>query len=91
MAFTKQQPTYTITEAIKVFDLALANSTQARGAAFWKKVEDNQLLPKRTCESMRSFWKQNANEGLEIYLREAISKQIRYCHGFSEIPQVCLG
>lgn len=40
---------------------------------------------------MRSFWKTNANEGLEIYLREAISKQIRYCHFFSEIPQVCVG
>ena len=74
MIFTKNLPAYTITEAIKIFDLAINNVAQARGATFWKKVEDEYLLPNRTSESMRSFWKQSANNGLEDYLREAISR-----------------
>jgi hypothetical protein len=71
----KNHTPYTITEAIKIFDLALNNKTQARGASFWKKIEDDQIIPKRTSESMRSFWKQHSNQGLEIYLKHAIENQ----------------
>jgi hypothetical protein len=40
---------------------------------------------------MRAFWKTHANEGLENFLKDAIVKQIRYCHSFLEIPQVSVG
>ena len=59
-------------EAVYIFTLALANKQEARGASFWKKVEDENLIPQRTCESMRSFWKDNSNKGLEQYLKKAI-------------------
>jgi hypothetical protein len=35
-------------------------------------VEDEKIIPKRTSDSMRNFWKTNEKKGLEIYLREAI-------------------
>lgn len=89
--FTKGNTQYTITEAIKIFSLALANPQVARGANFWNSIEKEGLIPNRTSDSMRSFWKENTNSGLVNYLQQAIKNRAWYCHAFSEIPQVCVG
>lgn len=89
-AFVLQVPkqcAYTITEALEIFAIALKDKNDARGASFWKKIEDLHKLPGRTSESMRSFWKLHSNKGLEQYLKNAIDNQTQYCHRFSEIPQ----
>lgn len=82
------KPKYTITEAIKIFEIALANRNSARGASFWIKIERENFLPKRSADSMRNFWKSHMNTGLENYMKNALEDNVRYCHAFINIPKV---
>ena len=86
IVFGVQKPLYTITEAIKIFEIALANQKSARGASFWKKVELENTVPKRSADSMRNFWKTNAAKGLENYMQHALQDKVRFCHAFINIP-----
>ena len=82
---------YTITEGIKIFELALANQTThnlARGSAFWLEVERTRIVPNRPGESMRNHWKDSSRKGLEQYLSQEVTKEARYCHAFKHIPQL---
>ena len=83
---------YTITEAIKVFSIALQkeNRTKSKSASFWLEVERNQTLPKRTADSLRNFWKTVEKKGLENYMRQALETNTWYCHAFCKIPKVQL-
>ena len=92
LGFGKQHVRYTITEAIKVFQIALQkeNKTKSKSASFWIEVERNQTLPKRTADSLRNFWKTVEKNGLENYMRNALEKNTWYCHAFCKIPKVQL-
>ena len=39
LSFTSEKVAYSITEAIKVFDIGMTNSTSAAGATFWKEIK----------------------------------------------------
>lgn len=55
------------------------------------QVEREQILPKRTADSLRNFWKTVEREGLENYMRQALETNTWYCHAFCKIPKVkCL-
>ena len=54
------------------------------------EVERKQLLPKRTADSLRNFWKTNEKRGLEKYMRDALENGTWYCHAFCKIPKVQL-
>ena len=69
IGFGKQHVRYTITEAIKVFQIALQNKTKSKSATFWMEIERNQTLPRRTADSLRNFWKTVEKKGLENYMR----------------------
>jgi len=87
----KEDVRYTMTEGIKIFEIALASQKtekDARGSAFWLRVERNELIPNRRGESLRDFWKENLHDGLDEYMREAVTSETRYCHAFKQIPQV---
>lgn len=79
---------YTITEGIKVFELALANPKNARGSAFWLKVQRSGVIPVRSGHSMRTFWKLNAMSGLEAFITKSVEDEHRFCHAFKHIPAV---
>ena len=51
--FGKGKVPYTMTEAIKIFEIGLANASRSRGATFWQEVERSSIIPKRTSDSMR--------------------------------------
>ena len=91
MDFNRQMVQYTITEGIKIFELALANPSNSRGAVFWLQVEQKGIIPRRPGESMRNFWKIHTHQGLEAYLARAVKDEHRYCHAFKRIPQVETG
>ena len=86
--FTGNKVKYTITEGIKIFELALANPESASGSSFWLQVQREGILPKRPGESMRNFWKENRLKGLEAYITNAVQDDTRYCHAFKAIPKV---
>lgn len=54
------------------------------------QVERNQIMPKRTSDSLRNFWKTVEKQGLENYMRKALESNTWYCHAFVKIPKVQL-
>jgi hypothetical protein len=75
-----------------VFQIALTKEGKARSksAQFWMEVERHQILPKRTADSLRNFWKTVEREGLENHMRQALETNTWYCHAFCKIPKVKL-
>lgn len=57
-----------------------------QSAVFWNKIVGLFLLPERSADSMKAFWKKNQHKILEEYLIESIHEGIDYCLGFKEIP-----
>ena len=88
LGFGKNHVRYTITEALKVFSLALPNKKKSKSANFWMQVEREKTLPNRTADSLRNFWKTNEKKGLENYMRTALENNTWYCHAFCKIPKV---
>lgn len=89
--FVDSRVKYTITEGIKIFEIALANQRNghaARGSAFWLEIQRKQMIPSRPGESMRNFWKTESRKGLENFLSNAMTEERRFCHAFKRIPQV---
>jgi hypothetical protein len=77
---------YTITEALKIFTIGLSNQNSAAGSSFWQQIERKGLVPNRTAESMRSFWKINKKIGLERYIQKAMTENNRFSHSFVMAP-----
>lgn len=90
LGFGKNNVRYTITEAIKVFQIALRNKQCSKSAQFWMQVEREYTLPKRTADSLRNFWKTVERKGIENYMRSALDSNTWYCHSFPRIPKVQL-
>ena len=87
--FVAERIKYTITEGLKIFEIALANrdGSKTQGKKFWKEVEARQILPNRPGESMRNFWKTQTKRGLENFLNSSIKSGDRYYHAFKVIPK----
>jgi hypothetical protein len=77
---------YTITEAIKIFEIGLANQSSAAGSTFWQNIERKGVVPNRSAESMRGFWKVNKKTGLEKYIGKAMHDQNRFSHNYPTAP-----
>lgn len=89
LEFSSEKVKYTIREGLKVFELALSNPNSNSGATFWLKVERDNLIFRRTGESMRAFWKLNRSKGIEKYLLEAVKNDdIRYSHMQRPLPSL---
>ena len=86
LAFTHDKMNYTITEAIKIFEIGMANTGSASGSTFWQGVERKGVVPNRTADSMRNFWKVNKKSGLEAFLHKAVQEEYSYCHKFQKQP-----
>lgn len=62
---------YTMTEALKVFEIAAANRKKNNTSAnFWKEIEALAIFPNRPSESLRNFYKHNSQRGVEEYIKE---------------------
>lgn len=91
MEFCAGKVKYTLTEGLKIFSIALANSSSEHrvvGLPFWREIQRRALVPIRAAESMRNFWKTNSRKGLEQYLNTAMKEDTRYCHAFNMVPKV---
>ena len=88
LQFGKQNVKYTITEAIKIYKIAIPNKLNSKSASFWVNVERKMELPNRTADSLRNFWKTVEKKGLEHHMKTSLDSDTRYCHAFSKIPKV---
>jgi hypothetical protein len=88
LKFARNKNPYTLTEAFKVFELGLENIDSSYGATFWIKIERDEVIPNRTAESMRGFWKAHSRNGLELFIRSSSESKVRYSHFCKNIPEV---
>jgi hypothetical protein len=88
MEFGRTKVIYTMTEGIKVLEIGFANKTSSRGAHFWQGIEREGIVPKRSSESMRNFFKTHMVKGVEEYIKHCLENGTRFCHAFSNIPRV---
>jgi hypothetical protein len=71
---------YTLTEAIKIDELARLHPQRSKGATFWKEIEEQGwLIPQRTCESMRNFLKTQLKFGLQDFFKHQLGK-LKFSH-----------
>ena len=79
----------TLTEAIKVFELAIANQSRCSGAAYWLEIERKEyILPGRDGDVLRAFWKEFSKTGLESYIRTATENKRRFSFLKEHIPEI---
>ena len=53
-------------------------------------MERQDIIPKRSADSLRNFWKTVERIGLENYMRQSLETNTWYCHAFCKIPKVSL-
>ena len=89
LKYNKKHDQLTLTEAIKVFELAISNHTKCSGAAFWLEIERKEhILPGRDGDVLRAFWKEFSKTGLEEYIRTAGENNRRFSLMKEHIPEI---
>ena len=56
------------------------------GHGFWNRVMTNEVLPGRSIDSMKSFWKQYSETRLEDFLIESFETGRDYCLSHKKVP-----
>jgi hypothetical protein len=69
MEFNKQVLEYTITETLKVIEIAAANPKSAKGITFWNKKAGEGVIPTRSGDSMLNHFKLIQVRGLDTFLK----------------------
>lgn len=78
---------YTIIEGIKLYEIITnQKNIQENSNQFWSKVHNQGILPERTADSMKNFWKKNLSKTLEEFLIECIHEATDFCLSFKEVP-----
>ena len=55
--------------------------------SFWNQIVQQEIIPKRATESILTYWKRAAKQGLERYLQEAVQNGERYSHVYKKRPR----
>jgi hypothetical protein len=76
----------TIVEGMKLYRLLGAAKFQKVSIDTYKGIERQGILPERSFETMKNFWKEYSAKPLEQYLVEALFNKWDYCLSFKEIP-----
>lgn len=70
-----------------MFDIISSNGhPQLKSVKFWETIQDNQLIPERTAEQMRNFYKTWESHPTEQWLVKAIHKNVEYSLSVPSIP-----
>ena len=79
---------YTIIEGIKLYEMLNQHKNlQINNSQFWLKAQQQGILPERTADSMKNFWKKNFEyKTLEEYLIECLHEGTDFCLSFKQIP-----
>ena len=78
---------YTIIEGIKLYEIITnQKNLQANSSQLWQKVYNQGILPERTADSMKNFWKRNLSKTLEEFLIECVHEGTDFCLSFKDIP-----
>lgn len=62
---------FTILEGIRMYETMQAQKWNKVKTEIWNKLQSNDLLPGRTIDSMKNFWKRYSEVTLEDFLIES--------------------
>ena len=77
---------YTVMEGVKLYAIMGAKKTGKVQNDLWKSIERKQLIPERSADSLKAFWKKHSSMTLEDYLIECIFFKTDFCLSFKLIP-----
>jgi hypothetical protein len=78
---------YTIIEGLRLYEIITNQKAgQTNSNQFWQKVFGQAILPERTADSMKNFWKKQASKTLEEFLIECIHEGTDFCFSYKDIP-----
>ena len=78
---------YTVIEGIKLYEMITNHKNlQINNTQFWLKAQKQAILPERSADSMKNFWKKNEYKTLEEFLIECIHEGTDFCLSFKQIP-----
>lgn len=80
--FDKKKIQYTIREIVIIYNWISGRKSQASRKT-WESLSNDGLLPCRSKESLKNFWKNWRKHPVEEWL-DKLSKNLKYCHNYRE-------
>ena len=77
---------YTVMEGIWVYKTLGAKKSGKIDNSLWKIIENQRLIPERSADSLKAFWKKHSNMTMENYLVECLFFKTDFCLSFKNIP-----
>ena len=73
-------------EGIKLYQVMGAKKNHKVGIDMWKAIASQKIIPERSADSLKAFWKKYSQRQLEEYLVESIFFKTDFCLSFKEFP-----
>ena len=77
---------YTVMEGIWVYKTLGAKKSGKIDNSLWKIIENQRLIPERSADSLKTFWKKHSSMTMENYLVECLFFKTDFCLSFKNIP-----
>ncbi len=77
---------FTIIEGIVMYNKLGSQKLNKLQPQFWKSLYENEILPGRSIDAMRNFWKDYSDVPLEEFLIEAFKTGKDYCLTYKKVP-----
>ena len=77
---------FTILEGIRLYEAMVAQKWNKVKTEIWNKLHSNDILPGRTIDSMKNFWKRYSEVTLEDFLIESFQTGRDYCITYKKVP-----
>ena len=77
---------YTVMEGVKLYSIMGPKKTGKIEKDMWKSIERKQIIPERSADSLKAFWKKHSPMTLEDYLIECIFFKTDFCLSYKQIP-----
>ena len=77
---------FTIIEGIVLYGVLGSQKWNKVKPEYWNKIMTNEVLPGRSIDSMKHFWKQYSETRLEDFLIESFQTNRDYCLSHKKVP-----
>lgn len=77
---------YSIAEGVQMYLTMGAHAVQLQRSDFWPNVEGSRVLPERSADSMRHFYKKYKDTALEGFIIKCLHDRVEFCLSLKKIP-----
>jgi hypothetical protein len=78
---------YSIMEAYTLYQICGSKTLKQLDSSFWQRLFTNNVLPGRSIDSMKSFWKHYSSVTFEHFLIESLHIKRDYCLTHTAMPK----